>query len=96
MNAETLRKLAFSFMLVVLVIIPVLLYFMVQSFLAKEYPEAAFLIGICFILVAQLIYYYEKAFTPAEIWWTRKSLMVRPIEKNSVEEELDLPEGEKS
>jgi hypothetical protein len=79
LNDETLQKLALAFMTVLMIIIPVLFYFLVMAFLAKSYAVTAFLIGISFVLVAQLIYYFERAFTPGEVWRTRDSYMVRFI-----------------
>jgi hypothetical protein len=58
---------------------PVLFYFVVASFFEEAYAESAFLIGVSFVLVAQLVYYFERAFTPAEIWRTKDGFMVRLI-----------------
>ena len=79
MDESTVRRAAILFMVTRFAMTPVLLYFVVASFYEEAYAESAFLIGVSFVLVAQLVYYFERAFTPAEIWRTKDGFMVRLI-----------------
>ncbi len=96
LNDETLQKLALAFMTVLLIILPILFYFLVLAFLVESYAVTAFLIGISFVLVAQLIYYFERAFTPGEVWRTRDSYMVRFIGEKRAREKAASSEEESS
>jgi hypothetical protein len=87
MDESTVRWAAISFMVTTLAMAPVLFYFLVVSFYEGAYAESAFLMGVVFVLVAQLVYYYERAFTPAEIWRTKGGFMVRMIGEKPSEKE---------
>jgi hypothetical protein len=92
MDKSTVRRAAIVAMLVTFAFLPMVFYFMVASFLEEAYAESAFLIGVSFVLIAQLVYYFERGFTPAEIWRTKDGFMVRLIgEKRSKEA---VPSGE--
>ena len=66
--------------------LPIVFYFMAASYLEEAYAESAFLIGVSFVLIAQLVYYFERAFTPAEIWRTKDGFMVRLIGEKRAKE----------
>ncbi|MCJ2564507.1 MAG: hypothetical protein LN417_10550 [Candidatus Thermoplasmatota archaeon] len=93
MNENTLRKLAVLFMIALLAAISVMVYLVVETWVAKRFAETAFLMGISFVLAAEIVYFFERAFTPGEIWWTKEGHKAGLIHSNPNEEERK-PDGE--
>jgi hypothetical protein len=96
MNEDTLKRMAVVFMTTLLVIVVVLVYLVAQTWSEERFAETAFLTGISFVLVAEIVYFFERAFTPGEIWWTKGGDKVAMIgsspsgeEGESFEEEPD-------
>jgi hypothetical protein len=87
MDESSLRSTAVLFLLTTVAMLPIMLFFVIVSFYEEAYAESAFLMGVSFILTAQLVYYYERAFTPGEIWRTVDGFMVRRIGERSVKNE---------
>ncbi|MFQ6106315.1 MAG: hypothetical protein ACE5QF_01820 [Thermoplasmata archaeon] len=87
MNEGTVKRLAVSFKITLLIILVVLVYLVVESWLAERFAETAFLIGISFMLVAEIVYFFERAFTPGETWWTIDGYKAGLIENSPGEEE---------
>ncbi|MFQ5884183.1 MAG: hypothetical protein ACE5IO_03680 [Thermoplasmata archaeon] len=96
MNESILRKLAISFMIALLVAIPILIYLVVATWVAQRFAETAFLIGISFVLVGEIVYFFERAFAPGEIWRTRDGFKVGLIKSNSGREESSSSKNEES
>ncbi|MHA2163617.1 MAG: hypothetical protein ACXABF_14460 [Candidatus Thorarchaeota archaeon] len=92
MNDDTLKKTAITFIVIDLAILVLLFALIVQAFLSESYPETAFLIGVSFVLVAQLVFFFERAFTPDEIWWTKDAFKVRLIGEEPPDEESNAEE----
>ena len=86
MDESTVRHAAIVSLLATFAFLPIVFYFMAVSYLQEAYAESAFLIGVSFVLIAQLVYYFERAFTPAEIWRTKDGYMVRLIGEKPAEE----------
>ncbi|MCK5291314.1 MAG: hypothetical protein KAR39_04810 [Thermoplasmata archaeon] len=86
MDESTVRHAATVSLLATFAFLPIVFYFMAVSYLEEAYAESAFLIGVSFVLIAQLVYYFERAFTPAEIWRTKDGFMVRLIGEKPAED----------